>query len=93
MAKRKVKEEQIEKKVFVEAGIEEISPATKTLFTKENVPFRSQPIFDKKYLVGTSTRINTGYGIVKEIKNINGSFYLLDNGYYIAQNSRAYIIV
>lgn len=58
--------------------------ATKQIIAHASTPFRNALSLAAKHVVG-QMQVGTAYGLVKEIKTINGNFYLLDNDYYITK--------
>lgn len=68
----------------VKIEIPEKPKATKQIIAHAPTPFRNALSLAAKHVVG-QMQTGTAYGLVKEIKTINGNFYLLDNGYYITK--------
>ena len=83
--KTKVEKTVIEEvKAKTEVKVEQ--PKTHTIIAKTSVPLRKITSLETKYIVGTLP-IGTAYEIVKEVNSkIYGSFYQLNNGYYITKN-------
>jgi len=92
---RKSKSKEVEEKVVpleaedVKAEPETIEPEKKTsksIIAKSFTVFRKKASIEQKYVAGEMP-IGVAYEIVKEVKSIIfGSFYLLDNGYYITKD-------
>lgn len=62
-------------------------PKPQYLIPNDEIPFRSRPVIHNKYIV-TNATVGKRYLIKSSIQSIIfGTFYLLDNGYYVHAGS------
>lgn len=60
-------------------------PIKKHLIANAPTAARRLPLLNPKYIMG-HLAIGTAYGIQKEVHNVTGAYYLLNNGLYVTQS-------